>query len=280
MSSVTRADTYELGELLDPVVHNQEHDDFVAAINDNDSRIGTILTGTQTLSGNKTFSGSTVCTGTLTAQHATGITTNTITERSVGSGVTADGLLIKDGIIRPTVSADPTPTNGDYWYNSTTNFFKGQVAGTTYFFPHLATPTGNGSKLVRVNAGGTGWEYVTASSIMPVSIYNLSSGQTISSAGDLTVAHSLSTTPKFIFAYVQCTGAEGNWSVGDKVPVPIGISMRGTTQAINFSARFDATNIYIRFADDTKPIWINDNTSNASFNCTNGSWQLYLGALA
>ena len=46
-------------------------------------------------------------------------------------------------------------------------------------------------------------------------------GQTITNAGLLTLAHGLSSEPKFMQAYLQCTTANANYSVGDKINFPL-----------------------------------------------------------
>ncbi|MBX2861174.1 MAG: hypothetical protein KTR14_08060 [Vampirovibrio sp.] len=63
MSQVFRTTTYTLGSIIDPEVHNTEHDDFVNAVNDNDSRLTDIEQNAMTLHGDKIFSGSILFSG-------------------------------------------------------------------------------------------------------------------------------------------------------------------------------------------------------------------------
>lgn len=51
----------------------------------------------QVFSSNSTTTGNNTHTGTETFSNATGVTTNTVTERTAGSGVTVDSVLLKDG---------------------------------------------------------------------------------------------------------------------------------------------------------------------------------------
>lgn len=174
-------------------------------------------------------------------------------------------------------SSDPaSPVEGDVWYNTTSHALKYRANGST-----VTIPTSSGASAiddltdVTITSVTTGAHlYYNGSEWINVTPY-ASTGQTISSAGSLTLPHGLPTTPKWVTAYVQCTSAEGGHSVGDKEIVPIGITMRGTTQAIGVAVRPDATNLNVRFADDAKPIFIADKTTGASFNCTNASWQIY-----
>jgi len=177
-------------------------------------------------------------------------------------------------------SSDPaSPVEGDIWYNTTSHALKYRANGST-----VTIPTTSGASAfddlsdVTITAAASG-DYLRYNGTAWVNARPYeSSGQTITSAGSLTLAHSLGATPKRIAAYIKCTSGEANYSVGDEYPIPIGITMRGTTQAIGFSVVVDATNIKVRFADDTKPIFINDKTTGTSFNCTNASWQLYIRA--
>ena len=57
-------------------------------------------------------------TATNTFSHATGVTTDTLTERTSGAGVTADGLLIKDGGIVLVDAAGSPAVEGRLAYNA------------------------------------------------------------------------------------------------------------------------------------------------------------------
>ena len=68
-------------------------------------------------------------------ENITNFLTNTITEASAGSGVTADGVLLKDGYIRLTEQVDPaTPATGyGYLFVDTDSKLKFKNdAGTVY----------------------------------------------------------------------------------------------------------------------------------------------------
>jgi hypothetical protein len=109
----------------------------------------------------------------------------------------------------------------------------------------------------------------------------LSSGQTITSAGSLTIAHGLTVEPDIIQVYLQCTTAERGYSIGDKVQIN---SMSGNANSATADNKgiafvFDATNLVIRFGADTNVFRILDKSTGMAENLINGNWQLYVKAI-
>jgi hypothetical protein len=102
MTNIARLHASDIatGNIVQADPLNNELNQLVVAVNDKDDRVAAIESGNVTIGGNKTFS------GTLTASDATGVTTNTITERTAASGVTIDSVLCKDGMV--TVAGTPT----------------------------------------------------------------------------------------------------------------------------------------------------------------------------
>lgn len=82
----------------------------------------------------------TITANTLTALSGSKIATNTIDETTAGSGVTIDGLLIKDGIVgtNPVISGDGAITIA----NSTVYLTKGSAAAITIAAPTAGTHDG------------------------------------------------------------------------------------------------------------------------------------------
>jgi hypothetical protein len=106
-----------------------------------------------------------------------------------------------------------------------------------------------------------------------------STGQTITSAALLTLAHSLGVAPKIIEFYLKCTTAEDNYSIGDEIKVSLeatGVTATSRTNGIYF----DATNVYVRFTDVANCFRTADKTTGGSALLTNSSWQLYVRAFA
>lgn len=104
-----------------------------------------------------------------------------------------------------------------------------------------------------------------------------STGQTISAAGTLTLAHGLAAQPKLYFTYIKCTTAEYNYSIGDEVPVP----MNGNSNnSYGVTVVPDGTNLNIRFGSAAAVFQVLDKTTGASANITLASWEFYIRAWA
>lgn len=104
-----------------------------------------------------------------------------------------------------------------------------------------------------------------------------STGQTISAAGTLTLAHGLAAQPKLYFTYIKCTTAEYNYSIGDEVPVP----MNGNSNnSYGVTVVPDGTNLNIRFGSGAAVFQVLDKTTGASANITLASWEFYIRAWA
>ena len=116
----------------------------------------------------------------------------------------------------------------------------------------------------------------TAIAALPFQESYTSTGQTITNAGLLTLAHGLSSEPKFMQAYLQCTTANANYSVGDKINFPLFHDYDATTASGGVGCYFDATNIYIRFGASGQSVL--DKTGGTRTQITNSSWQLYVKA--
>ena len=107
-----------------------------------------------------------------------------------------------------------------------------------------------------------------------------SSAQTITASGGLTLAHGLSSEPKIFSAYIQCTSAENNYSVGDKIPVAIGVSSTSSTTRGVYITDFDSTNIYLRYGQESATFAGVNKTAGTFVTFTNSNWRLYVQAYA
>ncbi len=97
----------------------------------------------------------------------------------------------------------------------------------------------------------------------------ISADQTITSAGALTLAHSLSAAPKLIQVWLKCTTSEHNYSVNDEL-IPAyhtGAAGKGT------SVVPDATNLNVRYGDNVNVFGVINKTTGVLQNATNGSWR-------
>lgn len=140
--------------------------------------------------------------------------------------------------------------------------------------PHGAAPTSpvNGDKWTT-----TSGEYVRINGVTRQSdmfgVAFTSTNQTITSAGALTLAHSLGVAPKFVYLELICQTGEGGYSAGAVVRVDgINDSMCGVS--------YDATNINIRFSSNAAAFRIINGSTGGTADLTNGNWRLRVKAWA
>lgn len=106
-----------------------------------------------------------------------------------------------------------------------------------------------------------------------------STAQTITTAGLLTLAHSLGSIPLVLQAYVKCTTTNAGYAVGDEVVVAVGNnSSSGGTRANG--VYIDATNINIRFSSNSTCYLVGNKTTGSGTGLNNSSWNLYILAWA
>lgn len=139
----------------------------------------------------------------------------------------------------------------------------------TFTAAHLAWSTAptNGSDL-------TNKTYVDAK---PLSKFYESAQQTITSAGSLTLAHGLGSSPKLVQTTLKCVTAEQNFSVGDEIVVfGTDQSSASTDRANTFV--IDATNISVRFSSAGNCFVVANKTTGAAVGLTNADWKLIVRA--
>ena len=106
----------------------------------------------------------------------------------------------------------------------------------------------------------------------------LSTAQTITTAGALTIAHGRAAQPETISYYLECLTAEHGYAVGDRLFDVLGIRDTAVITARGMSVLADATNIIIRFAN-TIGVFANlDVTTGDTVALTNANWELYIVA--
>ena len=105
----------------------------------------------------------------------------------------------------------------------------------------------------------------------------VSSNQTLTSAGALTIAHSLGVRPKLTQVWLECQTAEHGYSIGDQVQI-------STTDAdasrSGVSLVADATNLNIRYGNSAGIFLLVHKTSGAAAVATNGNWRAIFKAWA
>jgi hypothetical protein len=144
------------------------------------------------------------------------------------------------------------------------------AGGTKGLVPAPAAGDAAAGKFLK--ADGT-WTAVTST----LSGKFTSAEQTISVAGQLTLAHGLGVAPILMFAHLVCKTAEANYSVGDKVATSFGADSDANPNGMG--AVFDATNITIRFAS-TGPFALPNKTTGNYVALTPANWKLVITAFA
>ncbi len=105
------------------------------------------------------------------------------------------------------------------------------------------------------------------------SAYFQSADQTITAAGALTIAHGLGRIPVLVQGFMKCVTTEGNYSVGDIVPIALG----NTSGNLGVAAYADATNIKVRYGSTaTASIALLDATTGGAFSATNSKWSFFV----
>lgn len=118
-----------------------------------------------------------------------------------------------------------------------------------------------------------------AYNLLPLGRSFVSAQQTITAAGSLTLAHSLTVTPKLVECRLVCVSGEHNFSTNDILIV------NPNTNAASANARglaltVDATNCNVRFGSDANTFESFDFTSGNVAALTNSSWRLQVRAWA
>lgn len=119
------------------------------------------------------------------------------------------------------------------------------------------------------------WGSVIAS---PITKSFLSAGQTVSTAGSLTISHSMGTIPKILYCYLQCVTANSGYTGGEMVGIAPNTSQGGTSRG--YSIWPDSTNINVIFGNDANIFYIFNKTTGGITPITPSDWQFYVQAYA
>lgn len=106
-----------------------------------------------------------------------------------------------------------------------------------------------------------------------------SSQQTITAGGALTLAHGLGVKPKLYLGFLQCVTAEGGYSIGDEIAIG-NVEYDTGSNGRYAMLRPDATNINVRFGNNSTVFDIWNNTTGAHLAATNANWKLVVRAWA
>lgn len=120
MAQISRLRDSEIsnGNLINADDIDAELNQLVNESNSQDNRLTAIESSSMTLAGVKTFSSAP--------------RTDQVDERTADAGVTIDGVLLKDGTVKPVAAADPaSPSNGMLWYHATDHVLRARLNGNT-----------------------------------------------------------------------------------------------------------------------------------------------------
>ncbi|MER8641005.1 phage tail fiber protein [Mesorhizobium sp. M1252] len=134
----------------------------------------------------------------------------------------------------------------------------------------------NGGQILPI--GSNDARYLQSSTAKLQKFYE-SAAQTITVSGPLTLAHGLGVKPVLYFGFIKCLTAEGGYSVGDEVMVNVNNHDTGTG-GTNATIVPDATNLNVRFGNNTWVFAVINKTSAGRFNITPANWQYVVRAFA
>jgi len=127
----------------------------------------------------------------------------------------------------------------------------------------------NGSIL---SVGGIDFTFPASSGVISTNTPFISSNQTITSGGLLTIPHGLGYAPNRIWLSLICVNATNGWQVGDEVFISLANSDTGATKIT--SVYRDSTNVYVRFASAASAFSLGSKTAGAPFGITNTNFNL------
>lgn len=191
-----------------------------------------------------------------------------------------DGVLTITGsssLILPGAAASITTVAG------ATAKVRGEDAANTVVFVSFTNGSQGLATSADVIAGSSTSKAITPAALLAAIGFSstfISTGQTITAGGPLTIAHGLPRTPdpSRIRAYLQCTTNDIGYTAGQKKPVSI--SQKSTSASDSYGAEVvpDGTNLNIRFgsAAGVLPTLNFGTGTDAAINLSN--WQIYFEA--
>lgn len=176
-------------------------------------------------------------------------------KQNVGIGTTANANAILH-VASTTKQTIPAPSMTTVQKNALTAVAGGQVYDSTL------------GKLSYYD--GSAWRN-------PLSKPFTSSDQTITSAGTLTIAHSLGVAPRYVKCWLVCQSADLNFTAGDVVEASTATS-NASADNYGYALRKDATNVEIKFGAATNVFRLCNWSTGASGDIDITKWKLRIEA--
>lgn len=136
----------------------------------------------------------------------------------------------------------------------------------------FASSFGTSGQLLQSSGSAASPVWVTP----PLSEGFVSTNQTITASGALTLAHSLGAQPKLVFCELVCITAEAGYAVSDVLMVSN--NNANTSNNRFLSVIYDATNVVIRFTNTATCFAAGNATTGADTVLTNANWRLRVRA--
>lgn len=145
----------------------------------------------------------------------------------------------------------------------------------------VGAPTGGDKGAGTVNAT----EYYKNGAALPAPIFTesfTSTDQTITSAGALTIAHGLSAAPKMIVCKLKCTTGELGFTADDELFINPNMQdgTGGSTNGNGVSVVADATNLNIRYGNQSSAFNVIRKDTGALTSASNANWKFIISAYA
>ena len=120
----------------------------------------------------------------------------------------------------------------------------------------------------------------TAVGTAPFSKSFTSTGQAITVAGTLTLAHSLGAQPKIVFAKLHNVTSELGYTTGQEITISLGPTETGASNGRGVQVQFDATNLTVIFGGASTPIQILNGSTGFTTSITLANWTIIFSAFA
>lgn len=214
--------------------------------------------------------------GNLTATTFTGALSGNASTASVAPAGTLTGATLAANVLASSLTSHGTLTSGVWNATVITVTYGGTGAASfTAYAPIFGGTTATGA--LQSGAVGTSGQVLTSNGAGAIATMQTkipskftSSDQTITSAGSLTIAHSLGAVPSMVGVYLICQTAEQGYSINDVLDYSY--MSRPNNQGVVIVP--DATNLNIRFGSSATAFAALNKTTGGSSNLTNANWKV------